>query len=326
MNPNSIREFVSSFQKSRILLSGFELDIFTNIHEAGSSANQIAKALNLNEHACDRLLNALVSLGFLQKQDQLFFNTEDSYSFLSKNSPNYMGGLMHSNHLWNTWSNLSQVVRSGKSAHPAEINERGDDWLYAFISAMHDRAIKQAPQQLAKIDVSETKSVLDIGGGSGAYSMEFVSIKPEMEATVFDLPNVVPITQKFIDKEGFSTRIKTFTGDYTTDDLPIGYDMAFLSAIIHSNSLEVNQDLIKKCFKSLNNKGKIVIQDWIMNNDRTKPTSGAIFAINMLVGTEAGDCFTEQEVTDMLTAAGFNNISRLEFESGLSQVIAQKIV
>ena len=325
MNPNSIREFVSSFQKSRILLSGFELDIFTNIHEAGSSANQIAKALNLNEHACDRLLNALVSLGFLQKQDQLFFNTEDSYSFLSKNSPNYMGGLMHSNHLWNTWSNLSQVVRSGKSAHPAEINERGDDWLYAFISAMHDRAIKQAPLQLAKIDVSEINSVLDIGGGSGAYSMEFVSIKPEIEATVFDLPNVVPITQKFIEKEGFSTRIKTYTGDYTTDDLPNGYDMVFLSAIIHSNSLEVNQDLIKKCFKSLNNKGKIVIQDWIMNNDRTQPTSGAIFAINMLVGTEAGDCFTELEVTDMLTAAGFSNISRLEFESGLSQVIAQKI-
>jgi precorrin-6B methylase 2 len=325
MNPNSIREFVSSFQKSRILLSGFELDIFTNLDAAGSSAKQIAKTLNLNEHACDRLLNALVSLGFLLKQDQLFFNTEDSYSFLSKNSPNYMGGLMHSNHLWNTWSNLSQVVRSGKSAHPAEINERGDDWLYAFISAMHDRAIKQAPLQLAKIDVSEINSVLDIGGGSGAYSMEFVSIKPEIEATVFDLPNVVPITQKFIEKEGFSTRIKTYTGDYTTDDLPNGYDMVFLSAIIHSNSLEVNQDLIKKCFKSLNNKGKIVIQDWIMNNDRTQPTSGAIFAINMLVGTEAGDCFTELEVTDMLTAAGFSNISRLEFESGLSQVIAQKI-
>jgi hypothetical protein len=102
--------------------------------------------------------------------------------------------------------------------------------------------------------------------------------------------------------------------------------MAFLSAIIHSNSLEVNQDLIKKCFKSLNNNGKIVIQDWIMNNDRTQPTSGAIFAINMLVGTEAGDCFTEQEVKDMLTAAGFKNISRFEFESGLSQMIAQKVL
>ena len=326
MNPNLIREFVSSFQKSRILLSGFELDIFTNMDADGSSADQIAKKLNLNEHACDRLLNALVSLGFLKKQNQLFFNTEESYSFLSKNSSNYMGGLMHSNHLWNTWSNLTQVVRTGKSAHPEEINVRGDDWLFAFISAMHDRAIKQAPQQLAKIDLSEIKSVLDIGGGSGAYSMEFVSIKPEIKATVFDLPNVVPITQEFIEKEGYSSRIKTYTGDYTKEDLPNGYDMAFLSAIIHSNSLEVNLDLIKKCYKSLNNKGKIVIQDWIMNNDRTQPTSGAIFAINMLVGTEAGDCFTDQEVTNMLTEAGFIDISRLEFESGLSQITAQKIL
>ena len=140
-----------------------------------------------------------------------------------------------------------------------------------------------------------------------------------------DFPDVVPITKIFLDKEGFSDRINTHTGDYTKDDLPEGFDLLFLSAIIHSNSLEINQDLIKKCFNSLNKNGKIIIQDWIMNNDRTRPVSGAIFAINMLVGTEAGDCFTEQEVTEMLNTAGFKNISRTEFETGLSQMIAQKI-
>jgi len=325
MNQNSIREFVSSFQKSRILLSGFELDLFTNIDEHGSTASQIANMLNLNEHACERLLNGLVSLGFLTKQTQLFFNTEESSVFLSKKGSDYLGGLMHSNHLWNTWSNLTQVVRTGKSAHPTEINERGDNWLFSFISAMHDRGIKQAPQQLRKIDLSGIRTILDIGGGSGAYSMEFISIKPDIEATIFDLPNVVSITKQFIDKEGFTDKIRICSGDYTVDDLPGGFDMVFLSAIIHSNSLEVNQDLIKKCFKSLNSNGKIIIQDWIMNNERTQPTSGAIFAINMLVGTDAGDCFTEQEVSDMLIAAGFKNISRIEFESGLSQVIAHKI-
>ena len=190
---------------------------------------------------------------------------------------------------------------------------------------MHDRAKKQAPQQLANIDLSRIKSILDVGGGSGAFSMEFVSRKHEVEATVFDLPNVVPITEKFIDKEGFTSKIKTHSGDYTVDDLPVGFDLVFLSAIIHSNPLEVNQNLVKKCFNSLNANGKIVIQDWIMNNDRTQPAGGAIFAINMLVGTEAGDCFTEQEVTEMLTAAGFKNISRIEFESGSSQMTGQKI-
>ena len=325
MNPNTIREFASSFQKSRILLSGFELDIFTNVDVTGTTNKQIANILHLDEHACERLLNALASLGFLKKQNQLFFNTAESFTFLSKKSSDYLGGLMHSNHLWNTWSNLTQVVKTGISAHPAGINERGDEWLFPFINAMHDRAKKQAPQHLANIDLSEIKSTLDIGGGSGAYSMEFVSKKPEIEATVFDLPNVVPITKIFLDKEGFSDKIKTHAGDYTTDDLPKGFDLVFLSAIIHSNSLEINQDLIKKCFDALNKNGKIVIQDWIMNNDRTQPISGAIFAINMLVGTEYGDCFTEKEVTEMLNASGFKNISKIEFETGLSQMVAQKI-
>ncbi len=325
MNPNKIREFASSFQKSRILLSGFELDIFTNVDESGTSGTQIANKLHLDEHACERLLNALVSLGFLTKQGQLFYNTTESFTFLSKKSSEYLGGLMHSNHLWNTWSNLTKVVKSGISAHPAEINERGDDWLFPFINAMHDRAKKQAPQQLANIDLSSVKSTLDIGGGSGAYSMEFVSKKPEIEATVFDLPNVVPITIKFLEIEGFSGKIKTCSGDYTMDDLPKGFDLVFLSAIIHSNSFEINQNLIKKCFNSLNKNGRIVIQDWIMNNDRTYPTAGAVFAINMLVGTESGDCFTEQEVTEMLNVSGFKNISRKEFETGLSQVTAYKI-
>ncbi len=325
MNPIEIREFAASFQKSRILLSGFELDIFTNIDESGTPNNQIAKKLNLDDHACERLLNALVALGFLTKQNDQFFNTAESFAFLSRKSSDYLGGLMHSNHLWNTWSKLTQVVKTGNSALSSEINERGEDWLSPFINAMHDRAKKQAPKQVARLDLSGIKSVLDIGGGSGAYSMEFVSQKPGMEATVFDLPNVIPITKKFIDIEGFKDRIKTFEGDYTSDDLPKEFDLVFLSAVIHSNSLEINQNLIKKCFYSLNRNGKIVIQDWIMNNDRTQPVSGAVFAINMLVGTESGDCFTELEVTEMLTAAGFKNISRIEFDSGLSQVIAQKI-
>jgi len=325
MNPNTIRDFAAQFQKSRILLSSFELDIFTNIDEAGTTSLEIATRLNLDKHACERLLNALVSLGFLIKGKQLFFNTPDSTIFLSKKSPDYLGGLMHSNHLWNTWSNLTQVVKTGVSANPSEINVRGEEWLFSFISAMHDRAKKQAPQQLASLDLTGIQSVLDIGGGSGAYSMELVNKKPDIQTAVFDLPNVVPITRRFIDQEGFSGKIKTYTGDYTIDELPAGFDLMFLSAIIHSNSLEVNQGLLTKCFNSLNHGGRIVIQDWIMNNDRTQPTAGAIFAINMLVGTEAGDCFTEQEVTELLQVAGFKNITRLEFETGQSRMVAQKI-
>ncbi len=325
MDANTIREIAASFQKSRILLSGFELDLFSNIGEAGTSSRQLATILELNENACERLLNALVSLGLLTKNDHLYFNTPESSTYLSKNSPAFFAGLMHTNNLWNTWSNLTEVVRTGIPSHREEINDRGDEWLFSFISAMHDRAKKQAPRQLEGIDLSGVQSILDVGGGSGAFSMEFIHRKPEIEATVFDLPHVVPITREFIHKEGYSDKINTCAGDYTLDELPAGFDLVFLSAVLHSNSLEDNSNLIKKCFSALHQNGKIVIQDWIMNDDRTQPASGAIFSINMLVGTEAGDCYTDQEVTEMLHAAGFKNISRVEFESGLSQVTAQKI-
>ena len=117
MNPNNIREFASSFQKSRILLTGFELDIFSSLEETGNTASQIAKMLSLNEHACERLMNALVSLGFLSKEGRSFFNTKEGFTFLSRKSPEYLGGLMHTNHLWNTWSNLTRVVKTGIAAH-----------------------------------------------------------------------------------------------------------------------------------------------------------------------------------------------------------------
>jgi SAM-dependent methyltransferase/predicted transcriptional regulator len=324
MNPNLIREIATAFQKSRILLSAFELDLFTQIEESGVTAGELSAKLHLDAHACERLLNALVSLNFLIKREEQFFNTPESFYFLSKKGPNYQGGIMHTNHLWNTWSHLTEVVKTGVAAHPDEINERGENWLEAFITAMHNRALTQAPRQIAAIDLTGVKSLLDVGGGSGAFSLEFIRQNPEIQPTVFDLPNVVPITEKFIEKEGYAGKIKTFKGDYTTDELPSGFDLVFLSAIIHSNSLDTNRDLIHKCFKALNPGGKIIIQDWIMNHDRTQPTAGAIFAINMLVGTESGDCFTESEVSDMLTSAGFQNILRNEFESGLSQMSAEK--
>jgi SAM-dependent methyltransferase len=269
-------------------------------------------------------MNALVALEFLIKKDNLFYNTEDGFYFLSKNSSNYIGGLMHTNHLWNTWSHLTDVVKTGNSARPETVNESDDGWTFAFISAMHDRAKKIAPQQLADIDLSGVKTLLDVGGGSGAYSIQFVTRKPEIEATVFDLENVVPITKQFIEMEGFASKIKTYTGDYTTDGLPQGFDLVFLSAIIHSNPLGTNQELIKKCFKALNPGGRIILMDWIMNNERTEPVTGAVFAINMLVGTDAGDCFTEEEVSEMFRVAGFTNITKIELDRGLSQMIAEK--
>lgn len=324
MNPQEIRETVMAFQRSRIILTAVELDLFTFIGEESHDSEAIAKALSLNKNATERLLNALVALQLLEKNNEKYSNSQDSLRYLSKHSPDYMAGLMHSNHLWNTWSHLTDVIKTGEPAQDSAINERGEEWLEAFINAMHDRGKKQAPTQISKIDLKNVASILDVGGGSGCFLMAFLQRKPELKTAIFDLPNVVPIAKKIIKKEGVSDKIKLYEGDYTRDELPQGFDLAFLSAIIHSNSSETNQKLVKKCYKALNTNGKIVIQDWIMNDAKTEPEQGAIFSINMLVGVEGGDCYSESEVKTWLKNAGFSDIKKVDIESGLGQVIAIK--
>lgn len=324
MNSTELRDMAVAFQKSRIILTAYELDIFTFIGKNSRSADTIAKSLKLNINATQRLLNALVALKLLEVDNNQYKNTEDSYNLLSKEGEQYMSGLMHSNHLWNTWSNLTDVVKTGVVAHREEINNRGDDWLNAFINAMHYRGKKQAPSQVAKIDLTGIESILDIGGGSGCFSMEFLKRKPDLKSALFDLPNVLPISKKLIDKEGFGGQIELYSGDYTVDELPKGHDLIFMSAIIHSNSSETNQKLVNKCYDSLNNNGKIIIQDWIMNTNKTEPVQGAIFSLNMLVGVKGGDCFSLNEVSNWMSNAGFTNISKVELEAGLAQVIGVK--
>lgn len=324
LSPEDIMQTVMGFQKSRILLTAFELELFTVLGKESQTSAEIAKRLGTDSRATDRLMNALCAMGLLEKKKGVFGNTPAAQKFLVKQSPDFLGGFYHSNHLWNTWSTLTQAVYRGKSVSERGINERGEKWLSAFIAAMHYRALRTAPQVIAKLDLTNVSRVLDVGGGSGAIAMAFVKAKKDIEAVVFDLPNVTPLTMQYIEKEGLQDKVTVVNGDYHTDELGCGYDLTFLSAVIHSNSGEQNMDLLAKCAKALNPGGQVVIQDFIMNEERTEPAMGTFFALNMLVGTDAGDTFTESEVKNWLVKAGFAGITRMDSLAGNSLLIGKK--
>ena len=325
--PEAIREYINHFQKSRVLLTAFELNIFTVLDASAKTSEEVTKNIRTDKRATDRLMNALVAIGFLEKKNGKFKNTKEASDFLVKGKPGYMSGLMHTVSLWQTWSTLTECVRKGTSVYqrPKTINNRDSQWLEAFIEAMHYRASRQAKEIISKIDLKGVKKVLDVGGGSGAFAMAFVKAKKDIKATVFDLPNVTPITLKYVYENKLAEKVDTVSGDYNVDKFPTGYDIIFLSAVVHINSYEGNMKLIKKCAASLNPGGSIVIQDQVMNEDRTKPNGGALFALNMLVGTEEGDTYTEKEMREWFEKAGIKFEKRIETFMGNSLIIGRKI-
>lgn len=324
-SPESLSEFVRQFQHIRILLTAYELDIFSQIRKSALTSLQVAEKINADPRATDRLLNALCVLGFLVKKDDKFSNTPESGEFLVKGEPGYMSGLMHQVNLWDTWTTLTECVKKGTSviSRSDSVNERDPEWLQSFIAAMHYRAKNNASEIIRRINLKNVKKVLDVGGGSGVYAMAFVNAGSGITSTVFDLPNVIPLTHEYIRKENMVGKINTAIGDYTVDNLPAGYDLVFLSAIVHSNSYLENQKLVNKCAGSLNPGGRIIIKDQVMEDSRIVPARGALFALNMLVGTAAGDTYTEKEMKEWFDHAGVRFEERIDIDGDDSMVIGR---
>ncbi len=324
LKPDEIRALANSFQQSRILLTAIELDLFTILDKQMLPSKEVALKINCNEHATDRLMNALVALGFLRKVHGKFYNSENASQYLVKGKPEFMGGLFHSLGLWNTWGSLTESVKAGTSAAEHKPSPGGIDWLESFIGAMHYRGVKEAKITALMLDLTNVNKMLDLGGGSGVFAMEFIKKNPNLNALIFDLPNVIPITNRYVEQEKMTEKISFLNGNYLVDDFGGGYDLIFLSAIVHINSFDENNFLIKKCYDSLNAGGQIVIKDWVMNEDRTEPAGGAFFALNMLVGTERGDTYTETEMKSWFTNAGIKKIERKNTSFGSSLMIGYK--
>lgn len=319
-----ILELANAFQRSRVLLTAYELGLFTVINDEWRTSAEVAEAIDTDARATDRLMNALTALGFLEKRDGRFTNSPAAARFLVKGRPEYMAGLAHTARLWQTWSGLTRAVRTGTGAVGDEVNQRGEDWLRAFIGAMHWRARQMADGLVALLDLTGASRVLDVGGGSGAFSMAFVRARQGISAVVFDVPNVVPLTKNYVESAGYGAQISTLVGDYRHDDLPRGFDLVFLSAIVHANSAAENRGLIRKCAAATDPGGQVVVADQIMNEDRTAPLMGAMFALNMLVSTGAGDTYTESEVRGWMEEAGLRNVTRKDTPFNNTLVIGRK--
>lgn len=323
-SPEDIRVLANSFRESRVLLSAIELKIFTVLDKHMMTSDEISGKLDTDNRATDRLLNALCGMGILKKVKGKFYNAELSSKYLVEGKTEFMGNLYHTNHLWNTWNYLTDSVKKGSSFKGDQNKEEKTEWVDAFIGAMHYRGVNQGRILSMMIDFTTIKKMLDVGGGSAAFSIEFVKNNPSIAAVVLDLPHVIPLTKKYVAEAGLLDNFNFIEGDYLTKDFESSYDLILLSAIVHINSYEQNKMLIKKCADSLNENGMVIISDFIMNEDRTQPSQGALFSINMLVGTVSGDTYTEKEMREWFEYAGISKIERKNTSFGSDLMIGIK--
>ncbi len=317
----SILELSRGFMASRVLLSGAELDLFTLLTKKPLTAKEIAAATKTRLRGIVILLDALSALGFMVKKDGRYHTGSSAAPLLSATAPDsILPMVLHMGTVWQNWSQITDIVL-GKTTPGLETKGAlAKDNRNAFINAMHAVAVKVAPQVVAAINPGQAGRLLDVGGGSGTYTLAVLSARPEMRATLFDLPPVIELARDRVQTADMADRVELVAGDFYKDELPPGHDLALLSAIIHQNSYEQNEVLYGKIYRALVSGGRIVVRDHVMSTDRTQPLEGALFAVNMLAGTEGGRTYTFDEIKDGLTAAGFTRINLIQTKGMFSLV------
>ncbi len=324
---NDILDMAYGYQRSRILFTASELDVFSLIGTESKTAEEIAISLNSDTRATERLLNALCAIGLLEKNLKKYSNSSLSLRFLVKSKPEYIGLMEHCSDLWEQWGNLTEAVKLGKPPRPRAINELRDKEVEAFIEAVHWRSKILAPEIADLIDLKNVDKIMDLGGGVGDYAIEFIKKKPGLKADLFTYPNCSYYAEEHLrslHEPSISDNIEIKTGDIVEDDIENGYDLIFLSFVFQQHDIWTNMKLAKKVRDALKNGGLIVIQDILIDDNRISPEFNAMYSLELLVNTDGGETYTRSDLWLILKEAWFSGVEVQTTGFGTSLITAEK--
>jgi SAM-dependent methyltransferase len=310
VKPDRIIGMASAFYESCVLFTASDLGVFAKLAEIGpADAPTMASALKLDERGVRLLLDACVAIDLLQKDGTRYINTPESSIFLVPGSPGDLSGAIRYNRdVYPAWGKLRDFVKTGKPVENPEFHLGEDpERTRIFVMSMHHRALGMGRALIGELDLRGCKTVLDVGGGPGTYSMLIAQANPGVMCTVLDLPEIVRIADELIGQQDLQGRVKTLAGDYRSTPFPGGYDMINFFGVLHQEAPASILSLFRKAFASLNPGGVVNVMDMMTDATHTRPKFSALFGVNMALTTENGWVFSDMELKHWLQEAGFTD-------------------
>jgi hypothetical protein len=315
--PDRILQVGLGFWASKALLSAVEVELFTELAKHPEDLETLQARLNLHPRSARDFLDALVSLKFLERRDGRYYNTPSTDFFLDKRKPSYIGGIleMANSRLYPFWSGLTTALRTGLPQ-----NETRDGSPNPFVALYADPArLKQFLKAMSgvshganlaiarKFPWSKYRTVVDVGTAQGDLVTQVALANPHIEGTGFDLPEVGPIFEEYVEANGISGRVKFSPGSFMEQALPKA-DVVMMGHILHDWGLETKRMLVRKSYEALPGGGAYIVYDSIIDDDRSENSFGLLMSLNMLVETADGFDYTGADCSGWMKEAGFREI------------------
>ncbi|MEW5975569.1 MAG: methyltransferase [Acidobacteriota bacterium] len=313
-SPERIMQVGLGFWASKTLLSGVEMEVFTELAKHPEDLKTLQGRLGLHPRSARDFLDALVALGFLERVDGIYRNTPETDLYLDKKKSSYIGGVLEmANHrLYGFWNHLTEGLRNGRPQN--ELKGGGEPLftaLYAdparlkeFLSAMTGLSRGANLAIARQFPWKDYQRFVDVGTAQGDLAAQVALANPHLLGIGFDLPEVEPIFEEYALQNGLSKRMRFVAGDFFNDPLPKA-DVVMMGHILHDWSLDEKKKLIGKGFEAVPEGGALIVYESIIDDDRSRNSFGLLMSLNMLIETQEGFDYTGADCQGWMKEAGF---------------------
>lgn len=315
-SPQLFFETVNAYHRTAVLKAAIELDLFSRLAAGPATAAELSAACGCPERGVRILLQNLVVIGFLLKQEERFALTPDSAVFLVRSSPAYLGDSIRfllDPSLTGAFADLAATVRAGR-LHTTPHGTTAPDhpvWV-EFARTMSPMMVPAAEgvAGLVTLPGDRETRILDVSSSHGAFGIALARRHPRAHLVGLDWEAVLAVTEENARAAGIGDRFSKLVGDAFTTELGSGYDVALVPNFLHHFNVADCTRFLRRIRAALRPGGRVVIVEFVPNEDRVSPPAAASFSLVMLGTTPEGDAYTFRELSGVLAEAGFREATR----------------
>ena len=314
MDPMRVMQVASGYWQSCVLHAANRLDIFNLLDGESKDLDTLQKETGADRRCLGALLSALVSIDFLGRDGDVFFNNEFSKTFLTTSSKFYQGGIVYMFENWyEAWGGLYNTVKTGTPSALMH-QEYTDQETRDYMMGMHNRALSQSDVLTGMVDLSGKKQLMDVGCGPSTFAVKFCERYDGLNAVAMDRAQNLNIAKEIVEMFNMQDRVELRPGDYNSDDLGSGNDAMLLSSMTNQESPENLKKLLKKCYDSMNTDGVIMIQEQLLNAEKNGPVLAALIGVNQIINTVGGSSYSTTEMEEIMSEVGFVDIESRQMD------------
>jgi hypothetical protein len=322
VTPEPIMQIAGGFMAAKHLFAASQFGLFEALADTPATLDALAARVGLTRRAARISADAMAALGLLDRDGDLYRNTPAAATFLTGTTPADLRPLLR---FWDqisypAWEALAQALGSGP---PREVLDL-DPAAQAIASAGIEAAQAGPAAALAEVvDLTAHRRLLDVGGGTGSWSIAAVTRHPHLRATVFELPMTAEIARARIAETGLADRIDVVAGDASIDDLPAGHDAFLIANVVHYFAPDDNTMLLRRIRSAAPDGSLLLLADFWTDPTHTQPVHAALMAGEFAVHLRDGDVYSVDEVRSWLPIAGWRFVHHVPLAGPQSLIVAE---